>query len=109
MKVLIANRGEIACRIIRACQALGFPTVAVHSDVDADALHVASADEAFSIGPAKPSASYLNAEAILAAAREAGANAVHPGYGFLAENADFAEAVMAARLIWIGPNPRSSA
>ncbi|MEQ8344000.1 MAG: biotin carboxylase N-terminal domain-containing protein [Sneathiellaceae bacterium] len=108
-KILIANRGEIACRIIRSCRDLGLATVAVHSEADAAALHVASADQAVAIGPAKASESYLVAERILAAARETGADAIHPGYGFLAENERFAEAVEGAGLIWIGPRPKSIA
>ncbi|HEY9348220.1 MAG TPA: biotin carboxylase N-terminal domain-containing protein, partial [Inquilinus sp.] len=84
--LLIANRGEIACRIIRSAKALGLATVAVHSDADARALHVALADRAVHIGPSKPAESYLKIDAILDAARSSGADAVHPGYGFLAEN-----------------------
>lgn len=107
--VLIANRGEIACRVARACRALGLRAIAVHSDADAGAMHVAEADAAEPIGPAPPRASYLNAEALLAAARRAGAGAVHPGYGFLAESADFARRVEAAGLAWIGPAPQTIA
>jgi len=102
-KLLIANRGEIACRIIRTARGLGIGTVAVHSDADADALHVAMADEAVWIGPAPVAESYLQGEAIIAAAQVTGADAIHPGYGFLAENPDFVEAVTAAGLIFIGP------
>src|SRR5262245_28814517 len=106
-KVLVANRGEIACRVIRSCREVGLKTVAVCSEADAKALHVAMADEAQSVGPAPAKQSYLAAGAILAAAKAAGADAVHPGYGFLAENGDFARAVMAAGLTWIGPAPDS--
>jgi len=104
-KVLIANRGEIACRIIRSCQALGLRTVAVYSEADAQAMHVMMADEAEAIGPAAPRESYLVPERILAAAATHGADAVHPGYGFLSENAGFARAVQAAGLSWVGPAP----
>ena len=104
-KLLIANRGEIACRIARAAKALGIATVAVFAEADAGALHVAACDEAVAIGPSKPAASYLRIEAILDAALQTGADAVHPGYGFLAENSGFAEAVEAAGLIFVGPAP----
>ena len=103
-KILIANRGEIAVRIIRACQEMGIATVAVYSDTDAGALHVALADEAVRIGPPPPRDSYLCADCILEAARARGCDAIHPGYGFLAENADFADAVTAAGLTFIGPS-----
>ena len=106
-RVLIANRGEIACRVIRSCKALGLETVAVHSEADADALHVELADGAEPIGPAAARQSYLNMDAVLAAARAAQADAIHPGYGFLAENPRFAERVIAAGLIWIGPRPKT--
>ncbi|WP_137700269.1 acetyl/propionyl/methylcrotonyl-CoA carboxylase subunit alpha [Marimonas lutisalis] len=103
--LLVANRGEIACRIIRTARGLGLITVAVHSTADADAPHVALADQAVCIGPASAGESYLNASAILHAARATGAQAIHPGYGFLSENADFARAVAAAGLTFIGPSP----
>ena len=102
-KVLIANRGEIACRIIRAAERLGIATVAVYSDADAKALHVEAAGEAVHIGPSPAPESYLRIDKIIAAAKATGADAIHPGYGFLSENADFAEAVVEAGLIFIGP------
>ncbi|HXV25625.1 MAG TPA: biotin carboxylase N-terminal domain-containing protein [Alphaproteobacteria bacterium] len=105
--VLIANRGEIACRIIRSCKALGLSTVAIHSEADAAALHVEMADAAYRVGPAQAKQSYLSIPAILAAAEASGADAVHPGYGFLAENSAFARAVAGAGLTWIGPDPDS--
>jgi len=105
--LLIANRGEIACRIIRTARALGIRTVAVYSDADAKALHVRQADEAVHIGPSPARESYLVGEKIIAAAKQTGAEAIHPGYGFLSENADFAEAVIAAGLVWVGPRPDS--
>jgi 3-methylcrotonyl-CoA carboxylase alpha subunit len=105
--LLIANRGEIACRIIRTARRLGVRTVAVYSDADAKALHVREADEAVHIGPSPARESYLVGEKIIAAAQETGAEAIHPGYGFLSENADFAQAVIDAGLIWVGPRPAS--
>jgi 3-methylcrotonyl-CoA carboxylase alpha subunit len=106
-KLLIANRGEIACRIIRTARAMGIATVAVYSDADARALHVRQADEAVPIGPAPAAQSYLVGAKIIAAARQTGADAIHPGYGFLSENADFAQTVIDAGLIWVGPRPES--
>ncbi|MBC2665529.1 methylcrotonoyl-CoA carboxylase [Novosphingobium flavum] len=107
--LLIANRGEIACRIIRTARRLGVRTVAVYSDADAGALHVAAADVAVRIGPAPASESYLAGDRIIAAAQESGAEAIHPGYGFLSENAEFAQAVLDAGLVWIGPKPAAIA
>ena len=106
-KLLIANRGEIACRIIRTAREMGIATVAVYSDADAKALHVRSADEAVHIGPSPAAESYLVGEKIIAAAKQTGAQAIHPGYGFLSENADFAQAVKDAGLIWVGAPPSS--
>jgi len=106
-KLLIANRGEIACRIIRTARAMGIATVAVYSDADARALHVRQADEAVHIGPSPAAESYLLGEKIIAAAKQTGAEAIHPGYGFLSENAGFAQAVIDAGLIWVGPKPSS--
>ena len=105
--LLIANRGEIACRIIRTARRLGVRTVAVYSDADAKALHVREADEAVHIGPSPARESYLVGEKIIAAAKATGAEAIHPGYGFLSENADFAQAVIDAGLVWVGPKPDS--
>jgi acetyl-CoA carboxylase biotin carboxylase subunit len=104
-KVLIANRGEIAVRVIRGCHGLGISTVAVFSEVDRNALHVRTAVEAHCVGPAASSDSYLRGDRILEVARKTGADAIHPGYGFLSENADFAEQVIAAGITWIGPSP----
>jgi acetyl-CoA carboxylase biotin carboxylase subunit len=106
-KVLIANRGEIALRIIRACRELGIHSVAVYSDADRQSLHVRQSDECYNIGAPPPSESYLNIEKLLDVARKSGADAIHPGYGFLSERAVFAQAVMDAGLTWIGPTPYS--
>ena len=102
-KILIANRGEIALRILRAAKELGIATVAVHSTADADAMHVKLADESVCIGPAAPALSYLNIPAIISAAEVTDAEAIHPGYGFLSENADFAERVEKSGFVFIGP------
>ncbi|MCU0989449.1 MAG: acetyl-CoA carboxylase biotin carboxylase subunit, partial [Xanthomonadales bacterium] len=104
-KIVIANRGEIALRILRACHSMGIKTVAVHSTVDRNLKHVAMADESVCIGPAPAAESYLNVPAIIAATEVTDAVAIHPGYGFLAENADFAERVEQSGFIFIGPRP----
>lgn len=106
-KILIANRGEIAWRVIRTARELGVATVAIYSDADANALHVEMADEAVRVGPALSAQSYLNADAIIRAALETGAQAIHPGYGFLSENAGFVDAVETAGLTFIGPSAKA--
>ncbi|GIK41868.1 MAG: biotin carboxylase [Chloroflexota bacterium] len=106
-KVLVANRGEIAVRIVRACQELGLDAVAVYSEADRMAPHVRMAQEAYPIGPASATESYLRGDRMIEVAKKSGADSIHPGYGFLAENANFAEAVIAANLIWVGPPPQA--
>ena len=106
-RILIANRGEIAIRVMRACRELGIETVAIYSKPDENALHVKYADEAFCVGEAHPSKSYLNMARIVEVARKAGAGAIHPGYGFLAENSAFAKLVESEGLIFIGPHWRT--
>jgi propionyl-CoA carboxylase alpha chain len=106
-KILIANRGEIACRIMKTAKKMGIATVAVYSDADADALHVEMADEAIHLGPPPAAQSYLLIDKIVAACKQTGAEAVHPGYGFLSERAAFANALKEAGIVFIGPNPRA--
>ena len=104
-KILVANRGEIACRIIKACKEMQISTVAVYSDVDSESPHVLMADEAILIGPANPSESYLDFDKIVDAAKQTNSDAIHPGYGFLSENGDFAKYVNNSDLVFIGPDP----
>jgi acetyl/propionyl-CoA carboxylase alpha subunit len=106
-KILIANRGEIAIRIIKSCKVLGYKSVAVYSDADKNAKHVKMADEAFHIGPSKSQESYLNVDKILKVAMEAKVDAIHPGFGFLSENDQFAQKVIDNQIIWIGPKPET--
>src|SRR5207253_331413 len=108
-KILVANRGEIACRVIKTARRMGIATVAVYSDADAGALHVEMADEAVPIGPAPSARSYLNLDEILQACRDTGAEAVHPGYGFLSERQSFAEGLAAIGVVFIGPNAKAIA
>src|SRR3954447_7774183 len=105
--VLIANRGEIACRIERTAKRLGLRTIAVYSEADSQALHLRRADTAYLLGPSPARDSYLNAERILEVAREAGGQCIHPGYGFLSENPDFAQACLDAGIVFVGPPPEA--
>ena len=105
--LLVANRGEIAVRVIRTAQEMGIRTIAIYSELDRDALHVDIADEAWNVGPAPAAESYLNQEKILQIAHESGAEAIHPGYGFLSENAGFAAAVSQTGIVWVGPSAES--
>ena len=106
-KILVANRGEIACRVIKTARAMGIKTVAVYSDADASALHVRMADEAVHIGGAASAESYLRADRILQACKDTGAQALHPGYGFLSENAEFCEALAGTAITFIGPGVKA--
>ena len=106
-KILIANRGEIACRVIKTARKMGIATVAVYSDADKNALHVEMADEAVYIGPPQANQSYLVMDKIMAAIKETGADAVHPGYGFLSENPEFAKLLAKKKITFIGPNPNA--
>ena len=106
-KILVANRGEIACRIIKACQEMTIKTVAIYSDIDSESPHVMMADESVEIGPANPSESYLNFDKVINAAKETNSDAIHPGYGFLSENGEFAQCVIDSGLIFIGPDPET--
>ena len=106
-KILIANRGEIACRIIKTCKLLGYQSVAVYSEVDKNSKHVRLADEAYFIGQSKAQESYLVHEKIIDAAKKTNSDAIHPGFGFLSENANFAEKVIQNQITWIGPKPKN--
>jgi 3-methylcrotonyl-CoA carboxylase alpha subunit/geranyl-CoA carboxylase alpha subunit len=108
-RLLVANRGEIARRVMRTARAMGIATIAVHSDADAAALHVREADASVALDGDRPADSYLRIDKLVAAARATRADAVHPGYGFLSENAEFAQAVLDADIVWVGPPPQRSA